>query len=79
LYHRPKSSSLITHSQVGTRFVAATEASAPKAHKDALLSASYEDAVTTLIYTGRPLRVRRSDYIDDWLISPYIHPLVHLD
>lgn len=51
---------------VGTRFVASTEASAPKAHKEALLSAGYEDAVTTLIYTGRPLRVRRTPYVDDW-------------
>ncbi|KAL4249865.1 Aldolase-type TIM barrel [Abortiporus biennis] len=51
---------------VGTRFVASKEASAPKAHKEALLSASYEDAVTTLIYTGRPLRVRRTPYVDDW-------------
>jgi NAD(P)H-dependent flavin oxidoreductase YrpB (nitropropane dioxygenase family) len=51
---------------VGTRFVASTEAGAPKAHKDAVLSAGYEDAVTTLIYTGRPLRVRRTPYVDDW-------------
>jgi len=51
---------------VGTRFVASTEAGAPKAHKDAILSAGYEDAITTLIYSGRPLRVRRSPYIDDW-------------
>jgi len=51
---------------VGTRFVASVEAGAPKAHKEAVLSASYEDAVTTLIYTGRPLRVRRTPYIDDW-------------
>ncbi|THG96750.1 hypothetical protein EW026_g5147 [Hermanssonia centrifuga] len=51
---------------VGTRFVASEEASAPKAHKDALLSAGYEDAVTTLIYSGRPLRVRRTPYVDDW-------------
>jgi len=51
---------------VGTRFVASTEASAPKAHKDAILSAGYEDAVRTLIYTGRPLRVRRTPYVDDW-------------
>jgi len=51
---------------VGTRFVASTEAGAPKAHKEAVLSAGYEDAVTTLIYTGRPLRVRRTPYIDDW-------------
>jgi NAD(P)H-dependent flavin oxidoreductase YrpB (nitropropane dioxygenase family) len=59
---------LIEPLQVGTRFVASTEAGAPKAHKEAVLSAGYEDAVTTLIYTGRPLRVRRTDYIDDWLV-----------
>lgn len=51
---------------VGTRFVAATEAGAPKAHKDALVSAGYEDAITTLIFTGRPLRVRRTPYVEDW-------------
>ncbi|KII85970.1 hypothetical protein PLICRDRAFT_165562 [Plicaturopsis crispa FD-325 SS-3] len=51
---------------VGTRFVASTEAAAPKTHKDALLSADFDDAVTTLIYTGRPLRVRRTEYVDNW-------------
>jgi NAD(P)H-dependent flavin oxidoreductase YrpB (nitropropane dioxygenase family) len=51
---------------VGTRFVASVEAGAPKKHKEELLSASYEDAVTTLIYTGRPLRVRRTEFVDDW-------------
>ncbi|KAF9224054.1 2-nitropropane dioxygenase [Gyrodon lividus] len=51
---------------VGTRFVASTEAGAPKAHKEALLTASYDDAITTLIYTGRPLRVRRTPYVEDW-------------
>jgi len=51
---------------VGTRFVASTEAAAPKTHKDAILSAGYEDAIRTLIYTGRPLRVRRTPYVDDW-------------
>lgn len=51
---------------VGTRFVAATEAGAPKAHKDALISAGYEDAITTIIFTGRPLRVRSTPYIEDW-------------
>ena len=51
---------------VGTRFVASVEAGAPKAHKDAVLSAGYEDAVTTLIYSGRPLRVRRTPYVDNW-------------
>lgn len=51
---------------VGTRFVASVEAGAPKLHKELVVSAGYEDAVTTLIYTGRPLRVRNTPYVQDW-------------
>jgi NAD(P)H-dependent flavin oxidoreductase YrpB (nitropropane dioxygenase family) len=51
---------------VGTRFVLTDEAGAPKAHKDAVRTASYDDNVRTLIFTGRPLRVRRNPYINDW-------------
>lgn len=51
---------------VGTRFVASVEAGAPKLHKELVVSAGYEDAVTTLIYTGRPLRVRNTPYVKDW-------------
>ncbi|KAF9466157.1 2-nitropropane dioxygenase [Collybia nuda] len=51
---------------VGTRFVAAVEAGAPKIHKDLILSAGFDDAVTTLIFTGRPLRVRKTPYVADW-------------
>jgi NAD(P)H-dependent flavin oxidoreductase YrpB (nitropropane dioxygenase family) len=51
---------------VGTRFVASEEAGATKAHKQAVLSADHGDVVRTLIYTGRPLRVRRTPYVDDW-------------
>jgi len=51
---------------VGTRFVASTEAAAPKRHKEMLVSAGVDDAVTTLIYSGRPLRLRRNEYVDDW-------------
>ncbi|KAI0718335.1 2-nitropropane dioxygenase [Fomitopsis betulina] len=51
---------------VGTRFVASTEAGAPKAHKEAVVKAGIDDTATTLIYTGRPLRVIRSPYVDDW-------------
>ena len=57
---------------VGTRFVASTEASAPKAHKDAILSAGYEDAIRTVIYTGRPLRVRRTPYVEDWSVNTLV-------
>ena len=51
---------------VGTRFVASEEAGATRAHKAALLSADHGDVVRTLIYSGRPLRVRRTPYVDDW-------------
>ncbi|BEI79588.1 hypothetical protein CcaverHIS002_0101170 [Cutaneotrichosporon cavernicola] len=51
---------------VGTRFVASVEAGAPKKHKELILSADHGDTNTTLIYTGRPLRVRRTDYVKQW-------------
>jgi len=51
---------------VGTRFVASEEAGATRAHKAALLSADHGDVARTVIYTGRPLRVRRTPYVDDW-------------
>ncbi|KAF8228949.1 2-nitropropane dioxygenase [Tricholoma matsutake] len=51
---------------VGTRFVASVEAGAPQKHKEMLISASYDDVVRTLIYTGRPMSVRKTPYIDEW-------------
>lgn len=51
---------------VGTRFVCAKEANAPPAHQKAVIEADYEGTVRTLIYTGRPLRVRATPFILDW-------------
>jgi len=51
---------------VGTRFVASVEAGAPKIHKDSVVSCGYQDTIRTIIFTGRPLRVRKNDYIMDW-------------
>ena len=51
---------------VGTRFVLTDEAGAPQAHKDAVRTAGFDDNVRTVIFTGRPLRVRRNPYIDNW-------------
>jgi NAD(P)H-dependent flavin oxidoreductase YrpB (nitropropane dioxygenase family) len=51
---------------VGTRFVASVEAGAPKKHKDLLVSAGFGDTSRTLIYSGRPMRVRRTPYVDEW-------------
>jgi len=38
---------------VGTRFILADEAGAPKAHQEAVRTASYEDTVRTIIFTVR--------------------------
>ena len=54
---------------VGTRFVACEEAGAPPLHKKAIVGAGHEDFARTLIYTGRPLRVVRSPYVDDWYVA----------
>lgn len=53
---------------VGTRFVASEEASAPKLHKELIISAGYDDMVRTLIFTGRPLNVRKTPYLVDWFV-----------
>lgn len=51
---------------VGTRFVASTEAGAPPRHKELLVSAGYDDTVRTIIYSGRPMNVRKTPYVADW-------------
>lgn len=51
---------------VGTRFVASEEGDAPARHKEAVLSAGVHDTVRTLIFSGRPMRVKKNEYIMDW-------------
>jgi len=51
---------------VGTRFVASVEAGAPKFHKEAIVKAGYHDTIRTIVYTGRPMRILKSNYILDW-------------
>lgn len=51
---------------VGTRFVAAKEAGAPPVHQKSVVTAGYHDTVRTIIFTGRPMRVRKNEYIMDW-------------
>jgi NAD(P)H-dependent flavin oxidoreductase YrpB (nitropropane dioxygenase family) len=51
---------------VGTRFVASEEAGAPPKHKELVLSAGYDDIVRTLIYSGRPMSVRKTPYVASW-------------
>ena len=51
---------------VGTRFVACEEAGCSEAHKRAVVEASWGDTMRTLVVTGRPLRVRRNQYLEGW-------------
>ncbi|KAB5572553.1 2-nitropropane dioxygenase [Coniochaeta sp. 2T2.1] len=51
---------------VGTRFVLSEEAGAPEAHKEGVRTAGFDDNVRTIIFTGRPLRVRTNAYIENW-------------
>jgi NAD(P)H-dependent flavin oxidoreductase YrpB (nitropropane dioxygenase family) len=51
---------------VGTRFVLSEEAGAPKAHQEAVRTSGFDDNIRTVIFTGRPLRVRKNPYIDNW-------------
>ncbi|KAF8894401.1 2-nitropropane dioxygenase [Infundibulicybe gibba] len=51
---------------VGTRFVASEEAGAPKKHKEMVLTAGYDDVIRTIIYSGRPMSVRKTPYVAEW-------------
>jgi len=50
---------------VGTRFICAAESGAPKEHVKSVLGATVLDSLRTIIYTGRPLRVRKNEYAED--------------
>lgn len=51
---------------VGTRFILSEEAGAPKAHQEAVRTSGFDDNIRTIIFTGRPLRVRNNPYIANW-------------
>lgn len=51
---------------VGTRFILTEEAGASKAHQEAVRTSGFDDNVRTIIFTGRPMRVRNNDYIRNW-------------
>uniref|UniRef100_D8PR59 Uncharacterized protein n=2 Tax=Schizophyllum commune (strain H4-8 / FGSC 9210) TaxID=578458 RepID=D8PR59_SCHCM len=51
---------------VGTRFVACVEASAPRLHKDFVVKSGFDDSARTTIYTGRPVRLFKTAYVEEW-------------
>lgn len=55
---------------VGTRFVASKEAGCSEMHKKSVVGADFGDTLRTLVVSGRPLRVRSNEYIEDWEQKP---------
>jgi NAD(P)H-dependent flavin oxidoreductase YrpB (nitropropane dioxygenase family) len=46
--------------------VLSEEAGAPKAHQEAVRTAGWDDNIRTIIFTGRPLRIRTNPYVSNW-------------
>jgi enoyl-[acyl-carrier protein] reductase II len=55
---------------MGTRFIASREAHAGDLYRQAVVEAADEDTVRTRCYSGKPMRVRKNPYVDDWESRP---------
>jgi enoyl-[acyl-carrier protein] reductase II len=55
---------------MGTRFIASEEAHAGDLYRQSILDASDEDTVRTRCYSGKPMRVRKNAYVEDWESRP---------
>ena len=51
---------------VGTRFVCAEESSVGPRHKNTIINSKSDETIRTTIFSGRPMRVYKSDYINNW-------------
>ena len=55
---------------VGTRFIASPEAHAGDLYRQTIVESSDEDTIRTRCYSGKPMRVRKNPYVDDWESRP---------
>jgi len=55
---------------MGTRFIASAEAHAGDLYRQAVVEASDEDTVRTRSYSGKPMRVRKNAWVEDWESRP---------
>lgn len=55
---------------VGTRFIATPEAHAGAMYRDVIVEASDEDTIITRCYSGKPMRVFKNAYVQDWERRP---------
>jgi enoyl-[acyl-carrier protein] reductase II len=51
---------------MGTRFIASKEAHAGELYREVILEASDEDTVRTRSYSGKPMRVKKNLWVEDW-------------
>ena len=55
---------------MGTRFIASQEAHAGQLYRDVIVEATDEDTVRTRSYSGKPMRVKKNSYVEDWERRP---------
>jgi enoyl-[acyl-carrier protein] reductase II len=55
---------------MGTRFIASAEAHAGEMYRDVIVEATDEDTVRTRSYSGKPMRVKKNPYVEDWEKRP---------
>ena len=55
---------------MGTRFIASKEAHAGELYRETILEASDEDTIRTRSYSGKPMRVKKNPYVEDWEKRP---------
>jgi enoyl-[acyl-carrier protein] reductase II len=56
---------------MGTRFIASHEARAGEGYKKQITLTRDEDTVVTRCYSGKPMRVIRNPYVEDWERRPH--------
>jgi len=55
---------------MGTRFIASKEAHAGDMYRQTIVAASDEDTIRTRCYSGKPMRVKKNAYVEDWESRP---------
>jgi len=55
---------------MGTRFIASVEAHAGQMYRDVIVEATDEDTIRTRSYSGKPMRVKKNPYVEDWEKRP---------
>ena len=55
---------------MGTRFIASTEAHAGELYRQTILDAADDSTIRTRCYSGKPMRVQKNAYVEDWESRP---------